>query len=271
MNPYPIRTLTNLHIAEVTSNEIPCGLDNLGNTCYISCILQALKTIPLLVDYFLLGRHMDDLIPDSQSTSMSEEFTNVLRHLCFPNASSSFAPTSFRDYFQQRYSQFLHNAQISQHDCVEFTSLLLSGLHEELKFGSSPYRRGPGGDRSVHADHSIISDVFDGQTQSTITCQQCQHKSVTSHVFQILMLEIPPGDGPFTLKKCLELYSNPEEMNDVLCSRCNKRGNSTKRMTITIIPPVLVIQLKRFGRNGSKINSNIILPEKLDLLVGLVP
>ena len=108
MYPYPIRTLTTPNIAEVTSNEIPRGPANIGNTCYINCILQALNTIPMLVEHFLLGRHMDDIIPDghlssmSKDSSMSEAFTNVIRHLRFPTTDSSFVPTSFQHHFLQR-------------------------------------------------------------------------------------------------------------------------------------------------------------------------
>ena len=270
----PAAVVTAPATASVFGAEIPCGLVNMGNTCYINCIVQVLKAIPVLVDHFLLGRHIDDLISDGEpnSMSMSEEFANVLRHLRFPNAASSFVPTSFRNYFQQRFPQFVHGALISQHDCVEFSSSLLSLLHDELKFGSSKYRRGPRGDRSIHDDHSIISDLFDSKTQCTITCQRCQHESVTSDTIQTLILEIPPGDGPFTLQNCLELYCNPEAMQDVMCSNCNSCGNSIKCIAVQRLSPVCMIQLKRFSGDGTKINSNIIFPtDKLDLSVLLVP
>jgi ubiquitin C-terminal hydrolase len=266
----PAAVVTAPATASVFGAEIPCGLRNIGNTCYINSILQALNTIPMLVEHFLLGRHMDDFIPDGRTISMSEEFANVLRHLRFPNAASCFVPTSFIDCFRKLCPQLLHNAINSQHDCVEFTSSLLSLLHNELKFGSSTYRLG--GDRSIHADHSIISDLFDGETRCTITCQRCQNKSVTRDTIKMLILEIPLGDGPFTLETCLELYCKPEALEDVMCSYCNSRGNSIKCIEVTRLAPVIIMQLKRFSADGSKINSNIMFPtENLDLSVVLVP
>ncbi|ESN92878.1 hypothetical protein HELRODRAFT_136970, partial [Helobdella robusta] len=37
------------------------GLDNMGNTCFINCVIQALANTPELRNYFLSNRYKKDL------------------------------------------------------------------------------------------------------------------------------------------------------------------------------------------------------------------
>mmetsp|Transcript_15038 Transcript_15038/g.36829 ORF Transcript_15038/g.36829 Transcript_15038/m.36829 type:complete len:937 (-) Transcript_15038:116-2926(-) len=72
-----------------------------------------------------------------------------------------------------------------------------------------------------------------------------------------------------SLHECFEAFTKEERLcgsNAYFCSKCNKRGDATKRMMFYHLPQVLIIHLKRFSSDESGGNEpQIQFPNELDL------
>ena len=75
-----------------------CGLENLGNTCYMNSALQCLSNIPELTEYFLSLKYKDDINEDNPLGSqgkIARKFAFLLKKLWQDNE-KYFAPHSFK-------------------------------------------------------------------------------------------------------------------------------------------------------------------------------
>jgi len=138
------------------------GFDNLGNSCYMNCILQCLMHAEPLLNYFLeQGQAQDgsenndnnnnDNNNDNQSDKWVEKtsylaevnktnplgsgglvaaaFCSLLKTVWSGDESTTFSPIEFKATFTAFARHFNNN---HQHDAQEFASSLLDVLHEDL-------------------------------------------------------------------------------------------------------------------------------------------
>jgi hypothetical protein len=104
----------------------------------------------------------------------------------------------------------------------------------------------------LRRDKSPIVDIFQGQLKNTLTCLHCDHKNIRFEPF--MYLSLPINDSCKTLDDCLRLYLLKEKLtgdNQWYCSKCKSHRDSTKQTDIWILPPILIVHLKRFKFNGS--------------------
>lgn len=125
---------------------------------------------------------------------------------------------------------------------------------------------------------SIMVDMFQGILRSKCRCLVCGKTSTTFNPFMYLSLPIPEYDrkgrkgGAVYLQECLDDFVKEEVLSgDDLwrCSRCKKPQRSTKTLTLTKLPPVLLVHLKRFYYQGpfrNRIDTYVEFPlNRLDL------
>ncbi|GAA6087928.1 ubiquitin carboxyl-terminal hydrolase 22-like isoform X1, partial [Tachysurus ichikawai] len=102
------------------------GLINLGNTCFMNCIVQALTHTPLLRDFFLSDRHKCEMQANSclvcEMSQLFQEFYSGHRSPHIP----------FR-LLHLVWTHARHLAGYEQQDAHEFLIAALDVLHRHCK------------------------------------------------------------------------------------------------------------------------------------------
>lgn len=267
------------------------GLTNLGNSCYMNCIIQCIAATEKLAGPIVT---MPDLANLNSRLGykgiLYSTFSRLLQEMIRKD-NSYVSPVQFRKLCGSLSETF---SGYQQQDCHEFLNFLLDGLHEELnRAGNKPPLR-PLTDeeeriqeqfsfrvasakqwqRHLYSNNSPITTLVQGQYLSRLTCTVCKTTSTTYNAFSCLSLPIPPGNHRSGVKlvDCFRLFTVEEVLdgdNAWHCPHCKKRQRTTKTMKITRLPEVLIIHLKRFkqqGKSSNKLETFVSYPtQQLDL------
>eukprot|EP00742_Colponemidia_sp_Colp-10_P006379 GILJ01006836.1.p1 GENE.GILJ01006836.1~~GILJ01006836.1.p1 ORF type:complete len:675 (+),score=67.35 GILJ01006836.1:65-2089(+) len=255
------------------------GLRNIGNTCYMNSCLQCVCTIDTLRNYFLEGRGKDFVHPKAVTRGkLAIAFEDVCRGL-WENESEVYVPSALKRAVESYAPMFVG---FGQQDCQEFFRYLMDGLHEEMNRGR-PVRPRPENAENLsegeawsqyqQSNASIVAELFGGQLRSRVHCFSCKRNSDRFDPFLDLSLPIPVKTTKLSVHDCLEAFTEEEILtsNDrYFCERCKKHSKASKCFSLSKLPPVLVLHLKRFRTVGAysrkKIDRRITFPlEGLDV------
>ncbi|CAO3672678.1 unnamed protein product [Umbelopsis ramanniana] len=251
------------------------GLKNLGNTCYMNSIIQCLSgTIPL-ARYFLSGKYKNYINKTNHMGTggmVADAFANLIR-IMWSESYNFYSPVLFRNAIIRFAPQFEGS---EQHDSQEFLNFLLDGLHEDLNvvqrrppptpedpeqdawFEKLPDWEASGiaWEKYLKRNSSVIVSLFQGQFRNRLQCMTCHTTSTTYNSFMTLSLPIPAsrrGPSQVTLQQCIDYFVREEilEKDDAWhCPKCKALRKATKQLTLSRLPDVLMIHLKRFSFDG---------------------
>lgn len=168
------------------------GLINLGNTCFMNCIVQALTHTPLLRDYFLSDRH-HCLFPDPKKCLVCE-----MSHLFQEFYSGESSPHVPFKLLHLVWTHARHLAGYEQQDAHEFLIETLNVLHRHCQGLSDARTQPPNGQStSTNKCHCIIDQIFTGGLQSDVVCQCCKYVPLFNIFgFQKTLSHSDPGTCP---------------------------------------------------------------------------
>ncbi|KAM9035780.1 ubiquitin carboxyl-terminal hydrolase 35 isoform 2-T5 [Sarcophilus harrisii] len=169
------------------------GLINLGNTCYMNSVIQALF---MASDF----RHCVLHLPEDNSQPLMTKLQWLfafLEHSQRPAVSpESFLSASWTPWFSPG----------AQQDCSEYLKYLLDRLHEEEKTGKricqklkqsntpSPPEEQPSPNSSPNPSPTAVEKMFGGKIVTRIRCLRCLNVSTREEAFTDLSLAFPPPD-----------------------------------------------------------------------------
>ncbi|KAM5289474.1 ubiquitin carboxyl-terminal hydrolase 27 [Glossophaga mutica] len=257
------------------------GLINLGNTCFMNCIVQALTHTPILRDFFLSDRHRCEM--PSPELCLVCEMSSLFRELYSGNPS----PHVPYKLLHLVWIHARHLAGYRQQDAHEFLIAALDVLHRHCKGDDA----GKAANNPNHCN-CIIDQIFTGGLQSDVTCQACHGVSTTIDPCWDISLDLPgsctsfwpmsPGressvngeshiPGTTTLTDCLRRFTRPEHLGSsakIKCGSCQSYQESTKQLTMNKLPVVACFHFKRFEHSAKqrrKITTYISFPLELDM------
>jgi len=274
----------NLSEAEISKHDqnVPMGvigLRNLGNTCFLNSSLQCLSATIPLTDYFLGYDYRSEINKTNflgTGGKLVTAYAELTKHMWL-GSKSAVEPIDFKKQLQTFAPQFLG---YHQHDAQELLAFLLDGIHEDLnRVKERPYVEDRDCDGSndendavenwknyLRRNKSLIVDMFQGQIRNTCKCLKCGHVNIRFEPFMYLSLPITKACN--SIDDCMDLYLKEDLLkgaDQYYCEKCKEHVDGTKKQDIWMLPPVLIVHLKRFkyndyGKVGSKNDASIRYP-----------
>ncbi len=261
------------------------GMKNLGNTCYLNAVCQALLSIKAFTtslenvciavnDGAVTGNHF---LPP-----LSVALINILQSQTKQEITD---PTPLRKAFRTNYPSFNNTLQQDAH---EFLRFLIDSIHSELKrrtvilpeFSKAPLGFNDAKPSSIASAEGgatefsswtflPTSQSFYSEVATQIECSNCHYKRVKREVQLDVSLDIVAnGSSNLSVKDLFSTYFDSEDI-DLLCEKCSTRG-ATLSKSFQVLPQCMIVHLKRFKyiyehEKSVKVTSDIDIDKVLDL------
>ncbi|KAK5160286.1 hypothetical protein LTR04_004615 [Oleoguttula sp. CCFEE 6159] len=272
-------------LVSLNSTSIPCranglrGLYNMGQTCFMSVILQSLIHNPFIKAFYLAEGHRSVECDREACTScaMDEMFQEFYS---YEKAEGYGAVGMLLGSWMGAQALAGHKQQ----DAHEYMQFILNSLH----LANS--------DTADDEQHKA-ADCECVIHQSTVTCSNCHNVTTALDPIMDLSLDLRTqvrrkrlaqaegkaataaaaaaaaaagSDEPINLQSCLERFTSAEKLAaaDYACRNCDSHQAAEKRLSVQTLPPVLPIHLKRFEHSkatSSKLDAKIAFPLQLDM------
>jgi len=232
----------------------PSGFQNLGNTCYMNSVLQALLSIDI-INYDTINNDSNDLLT---------EFVKMIDELKKNTSNKPYTPSKFKQELDKKKSIF---RGFSQHDAHEFMEYIINEFMECKNESKS---------ESKSNLPQTIKKMFTGTTNSYLYCSNCpnilkkeeEYITITLELYGISKNTDLSGISKNTdLLNCFDEFSKYErldENNMWKCSKCETVNKAKKKLELNTVPNIVVITLKRF-MNNQKINTPVEIYEYIIL------
>ena len=234
------------------------GLRNLGNTCYLNAALQCLLHVPGLTNYVLQGWAERDLAKRRvNACALAAAYVALVREYWTTEVHDRpLDPGPLLAALRKLHRPFASPAPNDAHEAV---TMLLKHLHDAL--GRTPRIRPSPADAGVLREpweqhlakdgYSILTELFCGQSESLVADEAGRYSSTTHEHFVGLTLDLEGCSG---VSQALAKAFAPTLIDDFALEPGGQRGAVTKITRLVHAPLILVLHLKRFGEDGSKVD-----------------
>ena len=252
------------------------GLANVGNSCYLNSCMQILSHTYELNNFLEKGEYKKKINRKPDSVLLLE--WDKLREMMW-GGNCTIAPYGFVKAVQKVSTLKDRNlfAGHAQNDIQEFLLFIVDCFHSALSRDVEMQITGKAVNKTdklaktcykmmkemYRKEYSEMLGIFYGIHVSEITSMKTGDAlSLRPEPFSVLSLSIPSTQSP-TLYDCMDLYCQPEELagdNAWMNDETNKKEDVRRGIVFWSLPNVLIIDLKRWGMMGGKIQKLVSAP-----------
>ncbi|KAI9282662.1 hypothetical protein BY458DRAFT_552270 [Sporodiniella umbellata] len=227
--PKPIQFLDDLTEAELMEAlDIPAGLENLGNTCYMNATLQCMKVMPELQTS--LEKYEHTISSGDNRANLVASLRDLFKSLS--KTSEGFPPLVFWQMLRQTFPQFSQTGQGGvpmQQDAEECWSELVTVLKNKLPQTDSK---------------NFIERYMTGQLESVTSCEEApeEEKTVSNDEFNKLSCHI-------SINTNYMIHGIVESMNETIekaSPTLNRTAKYQRKNRVSRLPHYLPVQFIRF-------------------------
>ncbi|KAL1513911.1 hypothetical protein ABEB36_003249 [Hypothenemus hampei] len=241
-----------------TALDLPAGLNNLGNTCYMNATVQCLKTVPALREAL---QNYQEGVAVAGGLIPAQSITAALRDLyATMDKGHTVPPVVLLQVFHLAFPRFAEKNEhggFAQQDANEFWTELIRMLQQKL----------PSKPNSQPNFKSIIDQFFGGTFDVELKCDEAPDEPVTKSKEQFLQLSCFMSTDVRYMHSGLK--SKMQEQITKKSLSLDRDAIYTKTCKISRLPAYLTIQFVRFfykekGAINAKVLRDVKFPMEFD-------
>ena len=220
---------------------------NLGNTCYINSVLQCF----IYNNYF-------------QVHCKIPELEKVINNIDLNDNKEEFIEYDISDFLNFIFDKKKCFKKFQQNDAHEFLIEFLDILTQDVYLNTYGCVNESWDHFLKQNNYNPFISGYHGQTKLNIKCQRCHKSKDVYEEFNNINLNIPNNSDNLDnldITTLLLDYLKKETVNDpnnlYYCEHCYSNQISDRKILLNILPKILILVLKRYSENGTKILSEI--------------
>lgn len=253
----------------------PCGIINIGNTCYLNSVIQCLTHL------FIFNNENVEFLSEVSKVDNKLIHEWLILQNDLITKKQAVNPNNFiKEFMNTIQNHNYYFDSFDQNDVSEFIVILLESFHEAIKTRKRMTIEGtPETDFDELAIDSMKSwiaffkDSYSyvikktySQLISKVSCPNCNYITYNHDPIQIITL--PVNTETKNIYECLDSFIKVNILdtdNTWKCDKCNQYVNAKEQKMLWNASDILIIQLKLYTNFLNKINNRIKYPDILDI------